>query len=324
MLAITALDAEQFQLNNQVFSLHRLLTHIERRLQARAKAKGIVLLCEIDKACPDRLSGDDVRLHQLLVIITEHAITTADAGSVVLSAHLIEQSRRDDAVEIAHIQFQIANAGEVISEAEQNVLFDVSEGHVQLPLAARLTAAMGGLIDHHPAFDGGNVFEVSIPLGMREGPAHLRVVAQLTTDLVPTERSPREPIRALVVDDNHLNRLYLRFMLERLDAQVLLASDGEDALRLMSSALTPRIDIIFMDLMMPGLDGFETTQVLRQTPTGASLPIIAVTAHVDDDLRVQTQAAGFDEILLKPAELPTLRHVFDTYLEVGSDVSGAG
>ena len=322
ILTITALDAEQFQLNNQVFSLHRLLTHIEQRLHARAKAKGILLLCEIDKTCPDRLSGDDARIDQLLTIITEHAIATADTGRVVLSAHLLDQSRRDDDVDIANMHFQVAYTGNVISDAEENALFELSEGNMKLPLASRLATAMGGLIDHRSAFSVGHVFEVDIPLAMHEGRAHLRVVERLTTDLVRKERSAREPIRALVVDDNQLNRLYLRFMLERLDAQVLLASDGDEALRLMSSALTPRVDIIFMDLMMPGLDGFETTRVLRQTANGAALPIIGVTAHVDDDLRAQTQAAGFDEILLKPAELPTLRHVFDTYLEVGSDVSG--
>lgn len=103
--------------------------------------------------------------------------------------------------------------------------------------------------------------------------------------------------KILVVEDNEDNREIFVFRLQQLDFEVLVASNGKEALEIASRS---KPDLIFMDLRMPVMDGWEATRALRQTEWGRDLPVIAVTAHAMKEEREKALNAGCDEFILKP------------------------
>ena len=105
--------------------------------------------------------------------------------------------------------------------------------------------------------------------------------------------------KILVVEDNEDNREIFVFRLQQLDFEVLVAANGKEALEI---AYQFKPDLIFMDLRMPVMDGWEATRALRQTEWGRDLPIIAVTAHAMKEEREKALNAGCDEFILKPVD----------------------
>jgi len=107
-------------------------------------------------------------------------------------------------------------------------------------------------------------------------------------------------VRLLLVEDNLLNQEVAKGILEHHGASVEVASDGEQALVLLSGKGAAYYDLVLMDLQMPGLDGFETTEAIRQMPSMAALPILAMTADTLVEHRQQCQAAGMNDFIAKP------------------------
>jgi len=105
--------------------------------------------------------------------------------------------------------------------------------------------------------------------------------------------------KILVVEDNEDNREIFVFRLQQLDFEVLVASNGKEALEIASRS---KPDLVFMDLRMPVMDGWEATRALRQTEWGRDLPVIAVTAHAMKEEREKALNAGCDEFILKPVD----------------------
>jgi CheY-like chemotaxis protein len=109
--------------------------------------------------------------------------------------------------------------------------------------------------------------------------------------------------KVLLVEDNALNRDMLARRLRRRGYEVVEAEDGQQALR---RALLDAPDLVLMDLSLPGLDGLETTQLLRATPATAALPVIALTAHAMETDRARALSMGCDDFDSKPVELDRL------------------
>lgn len=105
--------------------------------------------------------------------------------------------------------------------------------------------------------------------------------------------------KILVVEDNEDNREIFVFRLQQLDFEVIVASNGKEALEIASRS---KPDLIFMDLRMPVMDGWEATRAIRQTEWGRDLPVIAVTAHAMKEEREKALNAGCDEFILKPVD----------------------
>jgi PAS domain S-box-containing protein len=124
--------------------------------------------------------------------------------------------------------------------------------------------------------------------------------------LVATPRpKPLAGLRLLVVEDNEINQILARDLLETAGAVVVVAGDGHEAIRL-CAARDPIFDLILMDVQMPGLDGHATTRVLRAEPRTANTPIIAMTAHAFDAERKKCLASGMNAHVSKPISPPEL------------------
>jgi len=119
--------------------------------------------------------------------------------------------------------------------------------------------------------------------------------------------------RILLVEDNEMNRDMLSRRLERKGYEVLLAVDGEEAV---ARAISEAPDLVLMDIGLPGIDGFEATRRIRQTPSGATLPIIALTAHAMSVDEARARDAGCNDFDTKPVDLPRLLGKMETLLSV--------
>ena len=109
--------------------------------------------------------------------------------------------------------------------------------------------------------------------------------------------------KVLCVDDEHDQRMLLAFLLERQGYEVRTAADGAEGVDIARKWLP---DLILIDLMMPGVDGFRATQTLRADPSTASIPILALTAYGEEDMRIRARESGMDGFVLKtilPADL---------------------
>jgi CheY-like chemotaxis protein len=117
--------------------------------------------------------------------------------------------------------------------------------------------------------------------------------------------------RILLVEDNEMNRDMLSRRLERKGYEVLLAVDGEEAV---ARAISEAPDLVLMDIGLPGIDGCEATRRIRQTPSGATLPIIALTAHAMSVDEARARDAGCNDFDTKPVDLPRLLGKMETLL----------
>jgi two-component system, chemotaxis family, CheB/CheR fusion protein len=172
-----------------------------------------------------------------------------------------------------------------------------------LSIATQLVELMGGRLWAESELGEGSVFRFTIDLGIAEPAAEL-LSAPLSGGRSIEARDRH--LRVLVAEDNPLNQLLARELLERLGHEVAVASDGEEALRVLSAG---PFDLVLMDVQMPKLDGDEATRRIRAglvEGCPADLPVVALTAHAIQGDRDRFLEAGMDDYLAKPFDLENL------------------
>lgn len=139
----------------------------------------------------------------------------------------------------------------------------------------------------------------------------LVVFEKVTRDLAHAQQTPNpvEPMRILVVDDDATNRLVVRLLMEKRGHEIVEAESGQTALQALSDEA---IDLVLMDLSMPGMDGFETVQRYRSSTTHLpQIPIFALTAHNTPDYRARSIAAGMNGLIGKPLNVASIDHAIE-------------
>ena len=126
-------------------------------------------------------------------------------------------------------------------------------------------------------------------------------------------------MQVLVAEDNPINQILARKLLERAGCHVVIAVNGEEAVAQFRAG---SFDVVLMDSQMPGLDGFQTTRYLRTA--GITVPVIALTANAYQEDRERCLAVGMDDFLPKPVKLPHLREVLERWTQGSSDLAEAG
>jgi CheY-like chemotaxis protein len=160
---------------------------------------------------------------------------------------------------------------------------------------------MGGDIAVESEAGVGTTFSFTIPVG----------IAERATTVVHETGKPKAARRVLVVEDNPINRVVIRRMLEKLGHAVDLVNDGSTAIRRVQET---RCNLVLMDVNMPGLDGLEATRQIRNLPTSrANIPILALTASAMENDRQDCLNAGMNDYLSKPISLEALRAVMDRW-----------
>ena len=323
VLDLAKIEAGRLDLRLAPTNLPALLGLVASLARTHAQQKGLGFEYAVDTTLPTFVETDETRLRQVLLNLLGNAINFTERGQVALcvSASSVSPGAA------AGLRFAVSDTGTGIAAEHLELIFQPFEriGETRqrtdgvglgLPISRQLVQLMGGDIQVQSQPGQGSTFWFDLPL---RPAAPLSQAVERPTDAQKTP-VPRVPTgyagrrrKALVVDDNTNNQLVLMLVLESLGFEVALAASGEESLE---AAAGVQPDVIFMDLVMPGMDGFEAARRLRQQPEFAATVIIAVSASVTGQQRENSLAAGCNDFLPKPLQLEALVEVVGKHLEL--------
>lgn len=255
------------------------------------------------------LVGSPVHLKRLLMNIYSNAVRyNRDNGSITA---LCRELRTEG--DTAWFEFICADTGIGMSESFQKHLFEpFAQEHstarstyggtgLGMPIAKALVDRMGGSITFTSKVGEGTTFRITLPFRMDESAALPR------QETAPDMAGALRGMRVLLAEDNDLNMEIAEFMLQSAGAEVTEARDGREAVELFRALPTGYFDAVLMDVMMPGLDGYQATGIIRASERpDAGVPVIAMTANAFVEDRQRAREAGMTEHLPKPLDQAVL------------------
>ena len=308
ILDYSKIEAGKISLDPVQFVMAEFLRDVAGQMKVPADRKGLHLSFAIDPATPPEVVADSVRLRQVLLNLLGNAIKFTSGGEVTATVAVEPVvSVQDNSVTL---HFAVRDTGIGIGSEALGRLFNPFEqadasttrrfGGTGLGLAisARLVETMQGRIWAESVPGQGSTFHftarVALPVA-NGSPA---------TPAVLTGVTAMRPLTVLVAEDNAVNQKVARALLERMGHRVTLAGNGREAVERWRAGA---YDVIFMDVQMPELDGFDATRAIRSA--GAHIPIIAMTAHSMDGDRDRCRASGMDDYISKPISVGALTQV---------------
>ena len=293
VLEISKIEAGRTTIQEENFDLHMLVTDLGELFQVRARGKGLQLTTEISEEVPRYVHSDHSKLRQILINLMGNAVKFTESGSVrlVLSGS-------------GPVRFAVVDSGVGIAGQDQGVLFDtfVQTGDAKhspdgtglgLAISQHFAELLGGVIrvDSQPGRGSTFSFEITLAeVSAAEAPA----VEQARRALGLEPGQPQR--RLLVVDDIEENRQLLRQLLETLGLVVEEAEDGQQSLE---ACLDQPFDLVWMDMRMPGMDGYEATRRIKAEVADPPV-VVALTASAFEEDRQRVMAAGCDAFIRKP------------------------
>lgn len=321
ILDLSRIEAGKMELTANTFALEGMLETVVEIARVEAEQKGIMLDYDLPECLRISVVGDETRLRQILLNLLGNAVKFTREGRVLLHV-----SRVDDASAPAldhgrapMIRFEITDTGIGIPNHRLQEIFEpfrqIKDERVQakgiglgLAISQRLVQIMGGELQVKSGLNRGSTFWFDLPLPEVEPlPA---VVMSPSPNIIDYD-GPRR--RVLVVDDAPDNRSVLRQLLTPIGFEVSEASNGSEALQ---AVATQAPDIIFMDLLMPVMDGFEATHRLREQPCYPQIPIIAVSANAFEQARQKSIKVGCAAFLTKPLHIDDVLETLHTHLKL--------
>jgi len=307
LLDLSRVEFGKLAFDVRPFALAETLREVTDLLQAVAHDKGLSFEVRIAPGIAPWICGDASRIKQVLHNLIGNAIKFTPRGQVTVRAE----------AQGGALWFRVTDSGEGIAPDVLPRIFDAFEQgpdatlHTRsgtglgLTISRQIARAMGGdvICDSPPG--GGASFVFTLPLAPAEAPAPI-------APAVAAPESAKLAGHVLVVDDNPVNAIVARAMLDRMGLQVDVADDGVQALALMGER---RYDLVLMDCQLPLMDGFEATRRWRGGETSDRLPIVALTANAVLGDRERCLQAGMDDYLAKPFQMGELQQVVERHLK---------
>lgn len=290
LLDSARLDAGTIELRNRAFRPHVLARQVLALFEPEARTKGLELLVDVGGEVPTRLRGDPARIRQVLINLVANAVKFTSSGTVSLSV----RARGDTLV------MYVSDTGVGIARERLDAIFSplgaaeesAAERGIGLGLSSSrlLVQAMGGTLEVESRVGAGSTFWVRLPL------------VNATVEDDPTESTSNKgpslaALRVLVAEDDEVNQLVIRSMLESLGHAVEVIGDGET---IVEAARVFHPDVVLVDVRMRRVGGIEATRRLRNDIQFVDVPIIAMTANAFDDDRHACEDAGVTGFLEKP------------------------
>ena len=311
VLDMSKIEAGKIHLTIQSFDFFEMLETIRKMISLRAEKKSLEFTIEYDATVPQYLKGDERRIREILLNILGNAIKFTDKGSIALEISSLE----------SRLFFKIQDTGKGIDAKEIEELFDpftqTSSGQMSqegtglgLSISRKLIQLMNGDIIVESEIGKGSVFQFEItiePLKDLDDESE-----QLNKNVVGLAENQPE-FRVLVIEDNDENRLYLYNLLKLVGIRVREASNGFDGIEICKNW---QPDLIFMDMRMPDLDGYEVTRKIKTSEATKIPVIIAVTASVFEEDRKKVMLAGCDDFIRKPIKESLIFEALSKYLGV--------
>lgn len=311
ILDFSKLEAGKMEITPEATSIAEVLGELQLMLQNLIGKRQIRLVMDVSEGLPPFVELDPMRLRQVLLNLASNAIKFSEEGVVTIraleSTHPTEQ-----------LLFEVVDTG--IGIEDTSILFqdfvqaDSSTTRrfggtgLGLAITKNLVQLMGGEISVESELGQGSRFFVSLPMIRTNLPsASLPTIRPQSSSLVPASNRGR----ALVVDDNAVNRKVAQKILNQLGWTAVLAEDGAEAVQ---AAEHGDYDIIFMDCQMPVLDGYEATSRIRELDSQTRItPIVAMTANALAGDKERCLASGMSDYLTKPLSIDRVRESLERW-----------
>jgi signal transduction histidine kinase/CheY-like chemotaxis protein len=301
ILDLSKIEAGKLEIESSEFDLHELLQSMHRAYAALSQPRGLTLTLHIDASVPNRVRGDAMRLRQILGNYLTNALKFTEKGGLTLNARAGSDDR---------LRFEVGDTGPGIDLATQARLFQpftqaddsitrrFGGTGLGLSICRELAQLMGGEVGLESRLGVGSTFFVELPF-----PA-VAPSPQISPTLEPDSAAALAGTHMLLVEDHPVNMMVAQAMLEQWGVRVEVATDGQAALDAVAQA-TRRgddFDAVLMDVQMPGMSGYEATQILRRQYAADALPVIALTAAALVSEREQALSYGMNDFLTKPID----------------------
>ncbi|MBW4684010.1 MAG: response regulator [Komarekiella atlantica HA4396-MV6] len=319
VLEMSKIEAGRVTLNETNFDLYGLLDRLQQMFGLKAQSRGLQLIFERSNTIPQYICADESKLRQVLVNLLGNAIKFTQVGQVMLRVETLSQTITPD--HCVTLCFSVEDTGCGIAATDFNRLFEpfvqteagqkAQEGTgLGLPISQRFVRLMGGEITVNSTLGEGSTFTFDIQtraviLDTLPMPALSRQVIGLETGQ-PT-------YRILIVEDKLENRRLLVELLTPIGFEVQEAVNGQAAIELWES-WSP--NLIWMDLRMPIMNGFEATQHIKTTGGSQAPVIIALTGSAFEEDRMTALSMGFDDFVRKPFQTTVIFEKMAEYLGV--------
>ncbi|MEL7035859.1 MAG: ATP-binding protein [Cyanobacteria bacterium J06592_8] len=306
ILEMSKIEAGRTTLNNADFDLHALLVDLQNMFCLKVQNKGLQFVLEPDENLPQYISADEGKLRQILINLISNAVKFTQKGKVILRAKVNSSQQQNS----SQLEIEVKDTGVGIAPEEIPKLFvpfeqtaagrKVKQGTgLGLAITNKFIKLMGGNITTKSRVNVGTCFKFSIPICLVSSEAiPVKSVQGEVVGIVPGQPE----YRILVVDDEPDNRRLLIELLTSVGLSVKQAGNGKEALKIWK-LWHPQL--IFMDLRMPKINGYQVTKKIRQIESQLDqqkpvTKIIALTGSVLQNKRNFTLASGFDDYMVKP------------------------
>lgn len=315
ILDFSKIEAGKMEFLLERFNLNYTIDEVITIMKIQAEKKGLNLGCQIASDIPKYLVGDAGRLMQVIFNLLGNAIKFTETGSVHLKVSIDELP----APGVITLRFQVQDTGIGIPAEKKDTIFNSfvqADGSytrryggtgLGLSLSSRLAKMMGGDIGVESETGQGSTFWFT---AMFDLPRNIEPLMESTKTAgkieLPEERF--DGMNALVVEDEPYNQVFIQSLLQKLHFSVSIAHDGKVAVE---TAGRQHFDVIFMDVQIPKLNGLDATIQIREfeRQRNRRTPIIAITAHVQQEDRERCLAVGMDECICKPVDIKNFYQV---------------
>ncbi len=308
ILDFSKIEAGMLRIESVPFSISALLHSVETMFRYKAEQKGLGFSLLLDAAIPDLLSGDAVRLNQVLINLTGNALKFTHSGSIAIAVSPVAVGDTS-----AELLFTVSDTGIGIPPQKQAVIFNrfqQAEDTITrqyggtglgLSIVKDLVHLQNGTLTLQSEPGKGSTFSFSITYGIVSEAGSTPV-----DEPVGAERNPvKAPVHILVAEDNELNQQLLRHLLTQWQYPFTITANGQEAIaELQRSAY----DLVLMDIQMPVMDGYTAAQAIR-SQLQLRIPIIAMTANALAGEREKCLSMGMNDYITKPIPAEELRRM---------------
>ena len=319
ILDLSKIEAGRMEIVERPTDINNLIEEQKLLFESKADNKSIDLITEGSDSLPERLLVDEIRLKQILFNLVGNAIKFTEEGHVKIHSDFHPDKAGSEKGSLA---ISVSDTGIGIPEQDQDDIFKPfyqQSGEINrkyggtglgLPITQRLVEKMHGALKLDSIPGKGSTFTITIP-DVQVVPKQTEITTEKQKDQQPGFRKAT----VLIVDDSPDNVQFLKMLMTTSGLDTLEAYNGHEALEILQNH---HPDLILLDILMPGMNGYEVAESIRQQHTMKNIPIIAFTAYVHDK-EEQGNREVFDDFLYKPVKPKDIYKAISRYISHDED-----
>ena len=323
ILDLSKIEAGRIAVENVEFNLRSAIHGLYELCQGSAAAKHLTFTVSGLESVPEYVSGDPVRVKQILHNLISNAIKFTAKGSVTIQ---LMTDWTEEKTAVVNIEVRDTGIGmtpdqlerlfKPFMQADSSTTRKFGGTGLGLAISKQLAELLGGSVEVESVYENGSCFRVTLPFKIVSQPNVVAASPEQRHDLA----IPSKQMKIMLAEDNAINQKLIKTMLEKMGHSVVVAKNGIEAVNLHNALVH---DVILMDMQMPEMDGEEATRVIRaMADTKSSVPIIALTADVMPEHRTRYLAAGIDDVIQKPIDWNKLATFLSKYAQEANNCDG--